>query len=96
MIKPTASFFLLKYTHAATQHFLLESFQVIFVPSLQEDGKILPMVPQLPALQQLLMEEGHVWVLGGGTPSDAGLPAFGLESKFSQAPAAPKYHTSPS
>lgn len=35
-------------------------------------------------------------VLGGGTPSDASLPALVSESKFSQAPAATKFYASPS
>lgn len=46
------------------------------------------MVPQLPARQRLLVEKR--------IPSDPGLPEFGSESKFSQAPAAEKSLISPS
>lgn len=74
----------------------LESFRVILSPFLQEDGKILPTVPLLPAPQRLLVEGGHVRVPGGDTPSDAGLPELGLESKFLQAPADVESHASPS
>lgn len=47
-----ASFSLLKSTQAAT----LESLQ-----GMQVDGKPLVMVSVLPALQQLLVEEGQCW-----------------------------------
>lgn len=70
-----------------------ESFQVIFLPSLEEDGKTLPMAPRLPAQ---LVEGGHVRVPAGGAPSDAGLPALGSQSKLPQAPAAAKSHALPS
>lgn len=70
-----------------------ESFQVIFLPSLEEDGKTLPMAPWLPAR---LVEGGHVWVPARGAPSDAGLLALGSQSKLPQAPAATKSHALPS